>query len=81
MGLPKNWGIWADFSMIGLMGTPPELGRCMGPFNSQSVSRKAIQFSMMVLITSCPPVLAFNQPGMKPHSPPPIAPASIASGM
>ena len=81
MGEPKNCGIWADSSIIGLIGIPPEPGRVMGPESSHSVRRKAIQFIMIVLITSCPPVLAFNQPGMKPQNAPPSAPAMKVSGM
>ena len=33
--------------------------------------RNAIQFIMIVLITSCPPVLAFKKPGTNPQSAPP----------
>jgi len=81
MGVWKNCGISALFSIIGLMGIPPEPSRVMGPESSHSVRRKAIQFIMMVLMTSCPPVLAFNRPGIKPHKAPPKPPARKASGM
>jgi len=40
-----------------------------------------MKFSMIVVTTSCAPVQALSAPGMKPHSAPAAAAASIAIGM
>ena len=47
----------------------------IGPFSSQSLRRKAIQFIMIVFTTSCAPNLAFRKPGIAPQT----APASCAA--
>ena len=64
--------------MFGVTGRKPEA--FIGPFNSQSLSLKAIQFIMIVLITSCDPKRAFNSPGIAPHIPPAAMAAATQSG-
>ena len=46
---------------------------CSGPFRltSQTPTQSAIQLSMIVVITSLAPVVAFSRPAMPPHSAPP----------
>ena len=71
-GSPQKTGSLAPSTMSGETGTDFCSVFCSGPlrFTSQTPTQSAIQLSMIVVITSLAPVVAFSSPAIPPHSAP-----------
>ena len=69
-GSPQNTGSFAPSTMSGDTGTDFCSVFCSGPLRltSQTPTQIAIQLSMIVVITSLAPVVAFSRPAMPPHT-------------
>src|ERR1700751_4054355 len=81
--LPQNTGSLADAATGLEVGADDWCGSWSGPPrpNSQTPPQIAIQFSMIVEITSLTPSVAFNAPAIPAHAAPASAAPAIASTM
>ena len=77
--VPQMAGIRAEFAISFDCGTEA-CDPCSGPPSSNRYwpPKMAIQFSMMVEITSCAPTAALSAPAMAPHTAPPAIDAMQA---